>query len=156
MSLLLPFILLNRLAFTDVDVIPMDSDQVLHDQVVVVENGRIVSMGPADRVRLPAGLRRIDGSGRFLIPGLVDTHIHIPPEASDEKGAANELLLFVAHGVTTARVMIGQREHLRTRRSSAWPMRWRLWTRPCSPEWRARRTPRESSTFPRSTSGGRS
>ena len=112
MSLLLPFILLNGLAFTDVDVIPMDSDQVLRDQVVVVENGRIVSMGPADRVRLPAGLRRIDGSGKFLIPGLVDTHIHIPPEASDEKGAANELLLFVAHGITTARVMIGQPEHL--------------------------------------------
>jgi len=115
MSLLLPFILLNGLAFTNVDVIPMDSDQVLRDQVVVVENDRIVSMGPADRVRLPARLRRIDGSGKFLIPGLVDAHIHIPPEASDEKGAANELLLFVAHGVTTARVMIGQPEHLALR-----------------------------------------
>jgi imidazolonepropionase-like amidohydrolase len=119
MSLLLPFILLNGLAFTNVDVIPMDSDQVLRDQVVVVENGRIVSLGPGDRVRLPAALRKIDGSGKFLIPGLVDAHIHIPPEASDAKGAANELLLFLAHGVTTARVMIGQPEHLALRDSIA-------------------------------------
>ena len=79
MSFLLPFILLNGLAFTNVGVIPMDSDHVLRDQVVVVENGRIVSMDPADRFRLPVRLRKIDGARKYLIPGLVDAHIHIPP-----------------------------------------------------------------------------
>ncbi|HET7295459.1 MAG TPA: amidohydrolase family protein [Vicinamibacteria bacterium] len=115
MSVLASFILLNGLAFTHVTVVPMDSDRVLGDQAVVVAGDRIVSMGPADRVRLPAGVRRIDGAGRYLVPGLVDAHVHIPPEASDEAAAAKEFLLFVAHGVTTARVMIGQPEHLALR-----------------------------------------
>jgi imidazolonepropionase-like amidohydrolase len=106
-------------AFTDVTVVSLESDRVLPGQVVVVEGGRIASLGPADRVRIPRTLRRIDGRGRFLMPGLVDTHIHIWPEESDAASAEKEFLLLLAHGVTTARVMIGQPEHLRLREQIA-------------------------------------
>jgi imidazolonepropionase-like amidohydrolase len=108
----LRFMLLDSVAIVGATVIPMDSDRVLPAHTVVVEDGRITAVGPADRVGIPQEARRIDGAGKYLVPGLVDTHIHIPPEGSDEKSASREFRLFLAHGVTTARVMIGQPEHL--------------------------------------------
>lgn len=46
------------------------------DAVVVVRDGRIIEAGPASRVRAPAGARVIDAKGRWIIPGLVDGHVH--------------------------------------------------------------------------------
>jgi imidazolonepropionase-like amidohydrolase len=105
----------GKTAFIGVNVVPMDKDQVLPAQVVVVEGDRIVSIGPASIAKVPEGAVRIDGKGRYLMPALADMHIHIPPEGSDEASATKEFWLFVANGVTTARVMIGQPEHLALR-----------------------------------------
>jgi imidazolonepropionase-like amidohydrolase len=44
---------------------------------VVVQDGRIVRIGPADAVTPPGGATRIDASGRFLLPGLTDAHVHL-------------------------------------------------------------------------------
>jgi imidazolonepropionase-like amidohydrolase len=48
----------------------------LRDAIVVVRGERIVDVGPRSRVALPKGLRIVDGRGRWLIPGLVDAHVH--------------------------------------------------------------------------------
>ena len=64
------------IAFVDVAVVPMDQEVVLADQTVLVQGGRITAMGPARRVRIPAGAVRIDGRGKYLIPGLSDMHAH--------------------------------------------------------------------------------
>ncbi len=109
----------RRLAFVDVSVVPMDSEHVVPGQTVLVEGERIVLIGRVGSVVLPADATRIDGRGKYLMPGLADMHIHIPPEGSDEASAAKEFMLFVAHGVTTARVMIGQPEHLALRDKNA-------------------------------------
>lgn len=109
---LLRFILLDSVAIVGATVIPMDSDRVLPEHTVIVVDGRITAVGPAGIVAVPKESRRIDAAGKYLVPGLVDTHVHIPPEGSDEKSATREFQLFLAHGVTTARVMIGQPEHL--------------------------------------------
>jgi imidazolonepropionase-like amidohydrolase len=99
-------------AFVDVSVVEVASGRTSPGQTVLVDAGRIAAMGPASRVALPPFAARIDGRGRFLMPGLADMHIHIPPEASDEASASREFALLLAYGVTTARVMIGQPEHL--------------------------------------------
>src|SRR5688500_6128469 len=65
-------------AFTGVNVVPMDAERVLADQTVVVRDGRIAEVGPSSRVRVPAGARRIDGRGKYLLPGLAEMHAHIP------------------------------------------------------------------------------
>ncbi len=44
---------------------------------VVVAGDRIAAVGPDGSVELPAGARRIDGTGRYLIPGLMDMHLHL-------------------------------------------------------------------------------
>ncbi|HKA05838.1 MAG TPA: amidohydrolase, partial [Gemmataceae bacterium] len=45
--------------------------------VLVVEKGRIVAVGPEDKIDVPKGARAIDLSGRVIIPGMVDTHSHV-------------------------------------------------------------------------------
>lgn len=56
---------------------------------VIVENGRISSVGGADTT-LPAGARQVDGTNKFLIPGLMDIHIHVP--GSPVRNSAGELI----------------------------------------------------------------
>jgi hypothetical protein len=45
-------------AFVNVNVIPMDRERVLKDQTVVVRDGRIAELGPANNVKVPAGTAR--------------------------------------------------------------------------------------------------
>ena len=105
-------------AFIDVAVVPMDRERVLRDQTVVVAGGRITALGPAQQVHVPAGATRIDGRGRYLIPGLADMHAHlflgthlgnVPfpmyDRVADSATAAEKLFLWLANGVTTIRNM---------------------------------------------------
>src|SRR5688572_32815259 len=63
--------------FENVNVIPMDRERVLRGQTVVVRDGLIREVGDARRVRVPSGAERIDGRGKYLVPGLVDMHTHL-------------------------------------------------------------------------------
>jgi imidazolonepropionase-like amidohydrolase len=104
-------------AITDVAVIPMTADTVLGNSTVVVRDGRIAALGPSRSVTVPAGARRIDGRGRFLIPGLADMHTHLfSDDAVPDSVGPDELGVMVANGVTAIRLMIGTPEHLALRR----------------------------------------
>ncbi len=92
------------IAFVDVTVVPMDRNRVLEHQTVVVRDGRIAAVGAE---KPPEGATVIDGRGRFLMPGLADLHVHCWYE--------EELLLFLANGVTTVRNLWGKPMHLRWR-----------------------------------------
>lgn len=94
-------------AFVDVSVIPMDTDRVLERQTVVVRDGRIVSVGPAASAAIPLGATRIDGRGKFLMPGLSEMHAHVPPQGASEQQLQDIMFLYVANGVTTIRGMLG-------------------------------------------------
>ncbi|HEY2094261.1 MAG TPA: amidohydrolase family protein [Thermoanaerobaculia bacterium] len=88
-------------AFVGAEVIPMtEGTSVLHDQTVVVRNGRIDVVGPRTKTNIPAGVRRIDARGKFLFPGLTDVHVHTVQTHAD-------YLLDLLHGVTTVREMDG-------------------------------------------------
>jgi imidazolonepropionase-like amidohydrolase len=49
----------------------------LANQVIVIQGDRITEVGPADRVKIPAGARVIDLSGATVLPGLIDRHVHL-------------------------------------------------------------------------------
>ena len=100
----------HPLAFVDVALVPLDSARVVEHQTVVVRAGRIERVGSADEVAVPADAQRVDGRGRFLMPGLADMHIHLTPPETDQLFATDNraaMALLLAHGVTTARVMAG-------------------------------------------------
>lgn len=96
-------------AFTDVTVIPMDRERTVPGQTVLVQDGVITAVGPASEVTVPAGATRIDGSGRYLMPGLAEMHAHVPPaqERPPQDALDDILFLYVANGVTTIRGMLG-------------------------------------------------
>lgn len=94
-------------AITNVTVIPMDRERTIADQTVVIRDGRIAAMGPASSTAVPAGSTRIDGRGKFLMPGLAEMHAHVPPGNPTEEQLADIMFLYVANGVTTIRGMLG-------------------------------------------------
>ena len=107
-------------AFVGVSVIPMDRERVLANQTVVVRNGVIAEIGDAKKVKMPKDAVTVDGTGKYLIPGLVDMHTHLLSDDDlPDKYAEDELKIMVANGVTTCRFMIGTPEQLVLRARSA-------------------------------------
>ena len=100
-------------AFVDVTVIPMDRERVIEHQTVLVTDGRIVQIGPTANVTVPEGATRIDGRGKYLMPGLSDMHGHLVlGEGNKDDGPSQIMRLYVANGVTTVRGMIGHPTNL--------------------------------------------
>jgi cytosine/adenosine deaminase-related metal-dependent hydrolase len=106
----------DAVAFVDVTVVPMDQERVLENTTVLVEDGRIVAIGPAREVEIPEGAEHIDGRGRWLMPGLAEMHAHLP---GDRASAEDVLFLYVANGVTTIRGMAGAPLHLELKEQTA-------------------------------------
>lgn len=86
------------IAFVNVSVVPMDTERVLPGHTVVVRGDRIVVMGPSRTTLVPDAAVRIDGSGRFLMPGLADMHTHVMHDRRPEF-----MIFYLANGVTTIR-----------------------------------------------------
>ncbi|HKW13362.1 MAG TPA: amidohydrolase family protein [Candidatus Krumholzibacteria bacterium] len=91
------------LVIRHVTVIDVRAGKPVNDQTVVVENGRITTVATGMAVKMPAGTTAIDGTGKFLIPGLWDMHVHAAWPGLDALFAP----LFVANGVTGVREMYG-------------------------------------------------
>ena len=63
----------------------------LTNQVIVIQGERITDVGPADRVKIPAGARVIDLSSATVLPGLIDRHVHLMQD--HEPNEARALLI---------------------------------------------------------------
>jgi imidazolonepropionase-like amidohydrolase len=93
-------------AVTGVRLIDGTGSPARDGMTVMVRDGRIVEVGPSARVRLPAGIREIDGRGRTLLPGLVMVHEHLFYPAGQLRYNTNQNSfppLYLAGGVTTMR-----------------------------------------------------
>lgn len=98
-------------AFLHVNIISMNREEELPDQTLIVCGGRITGFGPAESVPVPARAQPIDGSGKYLIPGLTDAHVHLLSPV--------EFRLYLANGVTTVFNLNGRPAHLRWRKEIA-------------------------------------
>ncbi len=63
-------------AITDCTIIHTHERSVQHDATVLIAGGKIAWVGPSDEAAISGDCRMIDGRGKYLIPGLVDGHIH--------------------------------------------------------------------------------
>jgi hypothetical protein len=89
----------SAIAITNVRVVDVRTGDVQPNRTVLILGGRIDAVGRAAETRVPPGARVVDGSGKYLIPGLWDMHTHVTGFGR----AALPLLL--AHGVTGVRDM---------------------------------------------------
>lgn len=100
-------------AFINVNVVPMTSETIVKAQTVIVEDRKIVTIGDVDAVPIAEGTLLIDGTDRYLMPGLAEMHAHIPRVTSASLDRV--LGLNVANGVTMVRGMLGRPAHLKLR-----------------------------------------
>lgn len=85
---------------THVTVIDMETGDEAQDRTVIISGDRIAEVKNSHEVKMPAGARIVDGTGKYLIPGLWDMHVH------GTKYDAS-LHLYIANGVTGVREMFG-------------------------------------------------
>lgn len=84
------------IAIRNVNVVSMRDARVDSGQTVIIRDDRIESVGTAESI--PAGATIIEGHDRWLMPGLIDSHVHI---------RSADLPRYLAQGVTTVRDMAG-------------------------------------------------
>jgi hypothetical protein len=93
------------IVFTHVTIIDVNGSAPKRDATVVITGDRISAIG--DNIPVPAGAQVVDATGKFLIPGLWDMHVHWYLRDS--------FSLFIANGVTGVRQMFGNSDLLRWR-----------------------------------------
>jgi imidazolonepropionase-like amidohydrolase len=108
------------IVFTNVNLITMNDEGVRRAYTVLVQGDRIVAIGRNDEVVIPPDARRIDGGGRYLLPGLVDAHVHLEdlPWAHSPENFGDGPR-YLANGVTTVINLGGSARELDWRRRVA-------------------------------------
>ncbi|NDY96015.1 amidohydrolase family protein [Wenzhouxiangella limi] len=97
----------STVIFEQVRLVDVASGQVSAPADLAVASGRILPAGsePADAIRVSA-------AGKYLMPGLAEMHAHVPPERVGAQQIHDTLVLYLAHGITTIRGMLGEPSHL--------------------------------------------
>jgi imidazolonepropionase-like amidohydrolase len=95
----------STFAITDVTVIDVARGRHIGHRTVLVDNGRIAAITSARDAQIPAGTTLVDGCNRFLIPGLMDMHVHLLNRSSGRPPNDWMFPLFIANGITSVREM---------------------------------------------------
>ncbi len=91
-------------AIANVSLLSEDGETMIPNQTILIKDGLIAAIDSS--LNIPVGTKVIDGTGKYLIPGLIDSHVHLFQ-------SPNDLLLYLANGVTHIRELIGEKDHLR-------------------------------------------
>lgn len=65
-------------AFTNANILPLAHEGVEQGRIVLVRGDRIAEVGSRSRIKVPSDAVVIDCTGRYLVPGLTDAHVHVP------------------------------------------------------------------------------
>ncbi len=112
-----PFLVAQDLLLTGVNVVSVETGQLLENRSIYVRDGKIKAV-------LPAGLLpqesqkvvRIDGNGGFVFPGLAEFHAHLPVSSDGSTQLQEESMwLYLANGVVRIRSMLGHPSHIALR-----------------------------------------
>jgi len=103
----------SQLAITHVTVIDATGRAPQADQTVLIDGGRITAVGSTSTIKVPKTARTIDASGKFLVPGFWDMHVHLAGINADPSWSKQVLLpLLLANGITGVRDMGGDLDAL--------------------------------------------
>ncbi len=109
---------IRSLVITNVNVIDATGKPKQTGMTVVVAGDRIAAIGKTGKVKIPVNAEIVDGSGKFLIPGLWDSHLHLTI-AVDQTGTTALLSpMLVTYGVTTVREMGGDWQRIQQLRNA--------------------------------------
>ena len=66
----------SQICITHVNLVNVITNKTEADQTIIIEHDRIVATGPSRRVKIPANATVIDATGKYIMPGMTDAHIH--------------------------------------------------------------------------------
>ncbi len=90
-------------AIKNVTILSAEGNSLLPNRTILIEKGLIATIDST--LNISKVTKVIDGTGKYLIPGLIDSHVHMFQ-------SSNDLLLYLVNGITHVREMIGTEEHL--------------------------------------------
>jgi uncharacterized protein (UPF0333 family) len=96
----------EKIAIIHVTILAMDGKKMIPNQTVIIDKGVIIAVG--SDLKADKNIKTIDGTGKYLIPGLIDSHVHLWQ-------SPNDLFLYIANGVTQIRELNGSLEQLKWR-----------------------------------------
>jgi len=115
----------DNILIENVTVITMDGGKVLKNATVAINNDKITMLAGSDELSWLDQWRTdethnndpivIDGTGKFLFPGLAEMHGHLPFNSASSQDTKDTLFLYLAGGVTTVRGMLGDPEQFEMR-----------------------------------------
>ncbi|PKP87452.1 MAG: amidohydrolase [Alphaproteobacteria bacterium HGW-Alphaproteobacteria-17] len=91
--------------FDNVRLFDADKGEFLSNRAVLARDGKIAAIGAAGKLKAPRGARVIDGSGKTLVPGIWDSHLHIGDDWSVLSNMANGITSFRSPGTTFDRAV---------------------------------------------------
>jgi Amidohydrolase family len=99
----------SKLVLTNVNIVSMDSNRVIYNQNIFLNQGKIVNI-TSDTIPINNEYKILEAKGKYILPGLIDMHAHIFDRT--------DLPQYLSYGVTTVRNMMGFPMHLR------WKKQW--------------------------------
>jgi imidazolonepropionase-like amidohydrolase len=103
-------------AFVGARLIDGSGPPAIENVALIARDGRVEAVGRASEVKIPAGAQTINLAGKFIIPGLISTHVHVsdvqglrPPAYTDEN-TLRQLGVFARYGVTAVLSLGGEKE----------------------------------------------
>jgi imidazolonepropionase-like amidohydrolase len=106
----------NYTAFTNVTLIDGSGSAPVADAVIVVRGARIVAAGPKTSTTIPDGANVVDLNGKFIIPGLINSHGHVGDVKGIEGGhysrqnIIDNLSIYARYGITTVVSLGGDKQ----------------------------------------------
>ncbi len=103
-------------AFVGARIIDVSGKSATENGAIIVRDGRVEAVGRASAVKTPVGAQTINLAGKFIIPGLISTHVHISdiqglrPPAYTEENTLRQLGVFARYGVTAVLSLGGEKE----------------------------------------------
>jgi imidazolonepropionase-like amidohydrolase len=97
-------------ALNDVSVIDSISDHVKTHYTIVIRNNHIEAIGPAKDISIPDSVTVFYYPGKYVIPGLIDSHVHLttdPTKEDNRMRAEKDLKEMLFSGITSVRDMAG-------------------------------------------------
>lgn len=99
---------------SNANIVDVHSGKIIANRQVVIDSGKIQIIA-ATIENAKGYLKTIDGTGKYLMPGLAEMHAHIPPPSTSRERMEETLFLYLSNGITTIRGMLGDPIHLELR-----------------------------------------
>lgn len=102
---------------SNISIVEVSTGELLESRYVIIDSGRIKRIS-AEKMNSADFVKLIDGTGKYLMPGLAEMHAHIPPPTTSRERLEETLFLYLSNGITTIRGMLGDPLHLQLKKQA--------------------------------------